>query len=540
MNNPNTASKPTITVIPASIDRHSLSPFTHAAKKRVAAYARVSTDLEEQLSSYEAQVDFYTKHIKANNDWIFVKVYTDEGISATSTKNRDGFNQMVEDALAGKIDLILTKSVSRFARNTVDTLTTVRKLKEKGIEVYFEKENIYTLDSKGELLITIMSSLAQEESRSISENVTWGQRKRMQDGKVTMPYKRFLGYTKGADGTPAIVESEAAVIRQIYALFLEGRTYREIAVLLTEQGISTPGGKTIWAVSTVRSILQNEKYKGDALLQKGYTVDFLTKKRKVNAGEIPQFYVENSHPAIVSQSTYELVQDEIRRRGAYGKQISGSGLFTGKVVCGDCGGLYGPKVWHAKDKYRRTIWQCNRKYGSRAHCPTPHLTENILKSIFAKAWNHILADKDNYIAEYEALLTEMTDIAAFDKQTAVLMAECSEASALAQETLAQNAARAQNQSEYQKRYDALITRYDAAKAKLGALAKDKQEYIARKEKIRHFLKILRCEKQLFIEFDERLWRETVVSVTIRSLEDITVLFKSGTEIHVSAKESDVQ
>lgn len=193
-----------VTVIPPTIQ-----PITHLARnavvrRRVAAYARVSTSSEEQLTSYEAQVDYYTRFIQSKPEWEFVRVYTDEGISAVNTKKREGFNQMVRDALDGKIDLIVTKSVSRFARNTVDSLVTVRKLKEKGVEVYFEKENIYTLDSKGELLITIMSSLAQEESRSISENVTWGQRKRFADGKVSLPYSHFLGYRKGVDGLPEI------------------------------------------------------------------------------------------------------------------------------------------------------------------------------------------------------------------------------------------------------------------------------------------------------------------------------------------------
>lgn len=201
-----------VTVIPAKKDRLPINVLSNEARKlRVAAYARVSTNNEEQLTSYEAQVDYYTRYIQSKDEWQFVEVYTDEGISATNTKKRDGFNRMVADALAGKIDLIITKSISRFARNTVDTLTTVRKLKEKGIEVFFEKENIRTLDGKGELLITIMSSLAQEESRSISENVTWGQRKRFADGKVSLPYRRFLGYEKGPDGLPVIVESEAVM-----------------------------------------------------------------------------------------------------------------------------------------------------------------------------------------------------------------------------------------------------------------------------------------------------------------------------------------
>lgn len=223
----------------------------------------------------------------------------DEGISGTSTKYRTGFNQMIEGALDGKIDLIVTKSISRFARNTVDSLVTIRKLKEHGVECFFEKENIYTFDSKGELLITIMSSIAQEESRSISENVTWGQRKRFADGKVSMPYKHFLGYCKGPDGQPQIVEKEAAVVRSIYLMFLEGHAPTYIAKMLTDKGIPTPTGKTRWSCSSVESILTNEKYKGDALLQKKFTVDFLTKKQKVNEGEVPQYYVTDSHESIV-------------------------------------------------------------------------------------------------------------------------------------------------------------------------------------------------------------------------------------------------
>jgi len=196
------------------------------------SFARVSTENEEQLTSYEAQVDYYTRQIEENPAREMIEVYSDEGISATSTKKRDGFNRMIADALGGKIDMIITKSVSRFVRNTVDTLTTVRQLKEKGVEVFFEKENIYTMDSKGELLITIMSLLAQEESRSISENVTWGQRKRFADGKVSLPYGRFLGYEKGEDGLPKIVDSEAEVVRLIYKLFFEGRSIGSIVTEL--------------------------------------------------------------------------------------------------------------------------------------------------------------------------------------------------------------------------------------------------------------------------------------------------------------------
>jgi len=253
-----------VTTIPALLNKQSTNQVGAIKKRRVAAYARVSTDQEEQLTSYEAQVDYYTNYIKSRDDWEFVDVYTDEGISGTSTKHREGFNKMVKSALDGNIDLIITKSVSRFARNTVDSLTTIRKLKDIGCECYFEKENIWTFDGKGELLLTIMSSLAQEESRSISENVKWGHRKRFADGKVSVPFGNFLGYKKGEDGNLVIDEEQAVIVRRIYREFLSGSSSVAIAKGLTNDGIETPGHKQKWYATTVRSILTNEKYKGDA------------------------------------------------------------------------------------------------------------------------------------------------------------------------------------------------------------------------------------------------------------------------------------
>jgi DNA invertase Pin-like site-specific DNA recombinase len=291
-----------------------------------------------------------------------VKVYADEGITGTNTKKRDEFKQMIDDALVGKIDLIITKSVARFARNTVDTLITVRRLKEKGIEVFFEQEGIYTLDLKGELLLTIMSSVAQEESRKISENVKWGIRKNFADGKVNMPYKQFLGYEKDKNGQPKIAPKEAEIVKLIYKLFLEGKTYFAIAKFLTENKIPTPAGKKLWSQSTVKSILTNEKYCGNAVLQKTLCIDFLTKKMKINEGEVPQYFIENSHEAIISKEIFETVQDQITKRKQIGLHNSSAGIFASKLICGDCGNFFGSKVWHSNTKYRRTIWQCRQKF----------------------------------------------------------------------------------------------------------------------------------------------------------------------------------
>lgn len=507
----------------------------HQAKKRVAAYARVSTDSKEQLASYKAQVGYYTRHIKSNPEWEFVFVYTDEAISATNTKKRKGFNQMITDALSGKIDLVITKSISRFARNTVDTLTAVRKLKEKGVEVYFEKENIHTLDAKGELLITIMSSLAQEESRSISENVTWGQRKRMADGKVNMAYKRFLGYEKGKDGTPSVVEAEANIVRRIYALFLEGKTYRNIAGILTAEGIPTPGGNKVWRVSTVKSILSNEKYAGNAILQKRFTVDFLTKTTKVNEGEVPQYFVKNSHPAIITLETFELAQSEIQRRAALGKHLSGSGLFFGKIVCGECGGFYGSKIWHSNDKYRRLVWQCNAKYKNSTHCATPHLTEDVIQNAFVSVVNRIIANKGRYIAEYAASARELTDESELDKEDLELQAQCAETLSRIQDCVSDNARRPQDQAKYQQKYDALTAQYEDLKERLDGVREKKHAHIAKAEALRRFIAILRQTNAPLACFDESLWSATVESVTVFAEDKLSFAFKSGTVIEIDTK-----
>ena len=400
---------PKVTIIPATVNPLTHLPKAAVQKRRAAGYARVSTDSDEQFTSYEAQVDYYTRYIQSKPEWEFVKVYTDEGISGTNTKHRDGFKEMISDALAGKIDLIVTKSVSRFARNTVDSLVTIRKLKENGVECYFEKEGIYTFDGKGELLITIMSSLAQEESRSISENITWGQRKSFADGKIHLAYKHFLGYKKGEDGRPAIVEEEASVVRLIYRLFLDGKTQAGICRYLEDLEIPSPSGKAKWSKTTVTSILTNEKYKGDALLQKSFTVDFLQKKTKQNEGEVPQYYVESSHPAIIEPDEWDHVQAEFARRKALGNAYSGKSIFSAKLVCEDCGGFFGSKVWHSTDCYRRTVWQCNNKFKGGERCLTPTVDTETVQQLFIKAYNQMMGNRKQIIEDCEIMRKKLTD-----------------------------------------------------------------------------------------------------------------------------------
>ncbi len=519
-----------ITVIPATIEKHTKVVMGQKHRRRVAGYARVSTDSEEQLTSYEAQVDYYTHYIQSNPDWQFVKVYTDEGISAVNTKKRDGFNRMIQDALDGKIDLIVTKSVSRFARNTVDSLTTVRKLKEKGVEVYFQKENIYTLDSKGELLITIMSSLAQEESRSISENVTWGQRKRFADGKVSLPYRQFLGYRKGADGLPEIVPEQAEIVRRIYRTFMQGKTPSAIARMLTADGIPTPGGKVKWQASTVESILQNEKYRGDARLQKSFTVDFLQKKMKVNEGEVPQYYVENSHPAIIEPEEWDLVQAEFTRRKELGRRYSSTSIFSSMIFCGDCGAMYGSKVWHSTDKYRRVVWQCNDKFKGEHRCTTPHLYEEDIKKLFLQAFSKLMDTRERILEDCRLAQDTLCDCADLDTEQASLEEEMDILSEVIRRCVEENTVKAQNQAEYYERYDHHAKKYDKLKKRYETIEAERQRRKEQSDRLGAFIATIAQQEQMPIEFTDDLWLATMERMKVNADETVVFTFKSGVEI----------
>ena len=518
-----------VTKIPAVVNRFTAAPVGGGRKRRVAGYARVSTDHDEQLTSYEAQLDYYTTLIKEHEDWIFAGMYSDEGITGTSVKKREGFQSMVADALAGKIDLIITKSVSRFARNTVDSLSTIRELKEHGTEVFFEKENIWTFDSKGELLITIMSSLAQEESRSISENVTWGHRKRMADGKVAVAYTRFLGYDKGEDGNLVINPEEAKVIRLIYGEFLTGLSYHAIADKLTALGIKTPGGKDKWSQRTVKSILQNEKYKGDALLQKSYTPDFLTKKQVANHGEVPQYYVEGNHEAIIEPAVFDRVQDLIMQRSKM-KGYSGVTIFSSKIRCGECGSWYGSKTWHSNDKYRRVVWQCNAKFGEKKHCTTPHLTEDEIKDAFIRAVNSLITDRRGIIRELRSVMKELTGTEGLEAKQQRLAEQMNVDADAVEQIIEENARVAQDQAEYSIRYEALVSRFETTKAEYEEVTEEIRNRGMRQRELGRFIAEVEKLPKIITEFDEVLWGSLVDHVTVHSTDNIVFTLASGIEI----------
>lgn len=526
----------TITTFPATKNIFTTAPIASTARRKVAGYARVSTDTDEQFTSYEAQVDYYTQFIQSHSDWVFVKVYTDEGISAVSTKHRDGFNEMVEDALAGKIDLIVTKSVSRFARNTVDSLITIRKLKDHGVECFFEKENIWTFDGKGELLITIMSSLAQEESRNISENVTWGHRKRMADGKVSLAYSTFLGYDRGEDGVLVINPEQAETVRLIYRSFLDGMTPALICRMLEERGIISPGGKKKWCPSTIFSILTNEKYRGDALLQKTFTVDFLTKKHKVNEGEVPQYYVHGNHEAIISPEEFERVQLELERRRTVGHTYSARTAFASRIVCGDCGAFYGQKVWHSTDRYRRLIWRCNRKYArGDEKCKTLVLSEDDIKALFLKAYNLLMADRGAVAADCQLLIDELSDTAALDAKIMATQEEMENTITLNKELIRTQAAKGTDREEFTRKATEYDERFRKAEARLARLQADRKRNLARCAEVRSFVNAIREQPLVLQCWDEQLWKIMVSQLTVYSDGRVDFIFRGENTITVRAE-----
>lgn len=314
---------------------------------------------------------------------------------------------------------------------------------------------------------------------------------------------------------------------------LEGKTIRTIADILTREDIPTPAGKKVWSVSTIRSILSNEKYKGCALLQKTFTVDFLTKTSKANEGEVLQYYVENSPPAIIDPETWDLVQNELKKRSSIRHRINNSSPFAAKIICGECGGFYGSKVWHSADQYRTHIWQCNRKYKNGANgtiCGTPHLREGAFKAMFVEAFNQILGSKEEYIRQFKELLPMLADTTKLEEKRERLVIEQSNVEDQLRRCIEDNAKAAQDQDEYKRRYSELAGQFSAISERVTAVENKIQETAARREKIRQFLHELKSTGHILEEFDENLWNATVDSVVIRSAMEAIIAFRDGTEI----------
>lgn len=471
-------------------------------------------------------MEHYTDYIRKNPEWEFALIFADDGISGTNTKKREEFNRMIDEAMAGKIDMIVTKSISRFARNTLDCLKYIRQLKEKNIPVYFEKENINTMDAKGEVLLTIMASLAQQESQSLSQNVKLGFQYRYQQGQITVNHNRFLGYTKDEKGQLIIDPDEAVVVRRIYREYLEGASMQQICRGLEADGILTGAGKQKWRPETLHKILKNEKYIGDALLQKTYTVDFLEKKRVPNNGLVPQYYVENSHEAIIPSDLYMQVQKEILRRtnlhsGANRKKrvYSSKYALSSIVSCPNCGDIYRGIAWNNRGK-RSFVWRCvSRVEHGPSRCDAPTVGETELQQAVIKAINIALGGKDDMIV---ALEQNIASVLALEDENSMesIKAKLEE---LQKELL--------KRANAKKDYNDLADEIDRLRElKQNAMAEN-AEREGLKQRIAEMQEFLVEQMEQIEEYDEKLVRRLIEKVTVYE-EKFMVEFKSGTSVDV--------
>ena len=531
---------PTVICIPAKPEA------VRASKRqlRVAAYCRVSTDDEEQLTSYEAQKNYYTDKIMTNKEWTMAGIFADEGITGTSARKRPEFLRMIRQCKQGKIDIVLTKSISRFARNTVDCLNYVRALKELGIAVIFEKENMNTLEIDSEILITMLGAFAQSESESISANVRWGIRQAMKEGKATIQYKYLYGYRKGNDGKPEIIPEQADVVRKIYDLFLSGTPVRGIQEYLNTSAVPNINGEPKWARSAIDSILTNEKYCGDVLLQKTYIDDCINKKVKKNTGQLPMYLVQNLHEGIISRETFDAAQAELARRSA-GKSPSKKNAPTGRsrysskyalsdrLYCGECGTRYQRCTWRNRDGSKRIVWRCVSRvdYGNRYCHNSPTLDEEPLHRAILAAINSTVKGKDSIIYNLKsAMEKELAPVAGqqlslseIDSQLEQLSTEFSKALAEASES--------GDQAAYSDRFREIMQKQTALKAQRDEIQRMLAESGKAAAHIEQCRQAAETTPATITEWDEALIRQVVESVTVETCNEVIVALKSGASIH---------
>ena len=537
-----TATRPQRTVrqIPATIDTASKVKKEYRPL-RVAAYCRVSTQQEEQLNSYAVQVRHYTERINAEPGWTLVGIFADKGITGTSVKKRDEFNKMIRKCKQGKIDMIITKSIARFSRNTVDCLQHTRLLKDLGVDVFFEEQGIHSIQPGAEFYITIYGSVAQSESENISANVRWGKAQSAKEGRVNFQYKNFLGYRRGADGKPEIVPEEAETVRLIYSRFLAGDSYTVIARMLEKSGIPSPSGKSKWSETTICSILSNERYKGDAIINKTYIKDCLSKKVCVNNGERPKYYVENNHPAIIDAATFGRTQEEIARRKAKRKvkQVgtkTEQGKYCGKyaltelLLCGECGTPYRRFTWMAGGQ-KKIVWRCIRRldYGKKYCHSSPTVEESVLHEAIMEAVLKTAKQNADVLKTLKmhigmGIAGEETEDRSLDIQ--IRIAEID-----AEFKAMMSAISADNAEQFdERRATELMNEKASLEQQLSQITDAMQKRKNAKSRLDEIYEILDGLKNHPMEFDDRILRQILECVIIESKERIKVVFVGGLEV----------
>ena len=533
-----------VRVIPATKQAHTAVP-RRSGKQRVAAYCRVSTDSEEQLNSYAAQKTYYTQKIEENPDWEMAGVFADEGLSGTSMKKRREFNRMIAACKRGSIDMILTKSLSRFARNTVDCLNIVRVLKANGIGVIFEKENINTLTESSEFLITLFSGFAQAESESLSKNVIWGKQKSAESGNVTFQYKKLLGYRKGPDGRPEIVPEEAETVRRIYRRYLEGASLGDIKKELEADGVPTAEGVEGWSYQVIHNILTNEKYFGDALLFKTHVTDPISKKVVKNTGDWPMVYIEQNHEGIIPKVVFLRVKEEMARRTSKRKVMqrrgkTEQGKYSAKyalseiLVCGECGTPYKRCTW-ARNGKKRIVWRCvNRlEFGTKYCHNSPTLDEGKLHRAIVAALNEYGAIRD----EVRADAMELAEMAqGYGRSGGDMMALRQRLDALTAEqaVLLDKILADMNNSELNDQLKALAEEKQSLLEQIRAFQEEAERQALQASRRQELEEWLGQQPMVLTEYDDGVTRRLVERITVVDAETIRVKLKD-TDLELEQK-----
>ena len=511
-------------------------------QKRVAAYCRVSTGSDEQITSYNNQMKVYTEMIAANKEWEFAGLYADEGISGTRADKRPQFQKMIDDCLKGKIDMIITKSVSRFARNTVECLDYVRMLKEKGIGIYFEEQNIDTLKSDSELYLVIYAGFAQSESESISKNITWTHRKNFEEGKPIFMYSRWLGYKKGEDGTPEIVPEEAEVVRRIFDMYLSGKSTDEIANIMRSENITFPEKKLILSKSAIIRMLKNEKYCGDCILQKTITLDPISKKRKANEGEAPMWLVENSHPAIISRDVFNRVQEETSRRNAKApasqkNALTASGkhsryALTDVLMCGECGSRFRRVTWTARGN-KRIVWRCISRldYGKK-YCPDSiTVSEEALHRAIVKALNKFNAeDESTYLMLMKSTIGDAIGLNGGSDEIDLLERRIDALNKRMLDLVSESIQEGNDAESYEEEFKSISTQIEQLNGRINAIRESESEdgeLQARLEEIQDTIANRKKNKDVY---DDSIVRQMVECIKVYKDGRIQIILGGGYEI----------
>lgn len=510
-------------------------------QKRVAAYCRVSTDDEEQLTSYTNQKKVYTEMIAANKDWEFAGLYADEGISGTRADKRPDFKRMINDCLAGKIDYIITKSVSRFARNTVECLEYVRMLKGRGIGVFFEEQAIDTLKSDSELYLVIYAGFAQSESESISKNVTWSVRKNFEDGKGMFMYKKLLGYKKGENGMPEIVPEEAGIVTRIFNSYLAGKPVDAISRELREEDLHFPGKNLTFSRNMILGVLRNEKYCGDCILQKTVTVDCISKTRKKNEGEAPMYIVENSHPAIISRELFNRTQEELSRRNAIAPSsqknaLTASGKYsryalTEVLKCGECGSRYKRVTWTSRGK-KRVVWRCISRldYGTKYCKDSLTVSEEALQQAIVRALRRFNEqDEATYLALMKATIADAIGLNGGSDEVDLLQRRIDALNARVLQLVNSSIASGDDMESHEDEFREISEQTKQLESRIKAI-QETQNTDGYQERLEELQQTIEKRKSSDLTYDDSIVRQMIECIRVFHDGRLEIIFGGGYEI----------